>query len=257
MNQAAESTEMFLTALIFESSSELCLSHLFRFWCVCCVCQGSWEEKRNHCCGESCWLRADRPGGADAKFGVQPCNRAGGLDLWEMDLRPIQSGYEPESQEELKTGAITLLLFCVLPANHGLPSAPQAVTMESCVNGDWQTGWGIIWCHFGLADFGGLFSRPVELFCLDLYPGHPWRREMGLGGGSVVHSKTRDVERQHRLSAASDPGRGRGHQAHSRAPAVGRSIPHRLSASCPPSLLSFHSGSTFPFCWFVSWSTPC
>ena len=177
MNQAAESTEMFLTALIFEGSSELCLSHLFRFWCVCCVFQDSWEEKRNHCCGESCWLRAGGPGGADAKFG------AGGLDLWEMDLRPIQSGYEPESQEELKTGAIALLLFCVLPANHGLPSAPQAVTMESCVNGDWQTGWGIFGVILGWQTLGGSFqgqwSFSALIYTLAILGEGRWASEEG------------------------------------------------------------------------------
>ena len=52
VNQSVESTEMFLTALIFECSSKLCHSHLFRFYCVCSVCQDSWEERRNHCCEE-------------------------------------------------------------------------------------------------------------------------------------------------------------------------------------------------------------
>lgn len=52
MKQSVESTEMFIIALIFEWSSKLWHSHLFRIWFVCCVCQDSWEERRNRCCEE-------------------------------------------------------------------------------------------------------------------------------------------------------------------------------------------------------------
>lgn len=42
------------------------------------------------------------PGGPAAKFGVQPCNCAGGHDLKEMGL--IHSGGELGLKEEWKTG---------------------------------------------------------------------------------------------------------------------------------------------------------